>query len=406
MRGCAEDALVDNPTRERGQWTGDVVSVGLDLISAGYGDLRLIRRGLFQTAWCAREDGHIAALCPGGLTYMSPFALQWVCACVHYYELTADRELLDQLHGYAIRNLALFERHFGPEGLTDLPDSHRFIDWGYVAPVDSIDIAYNIHYLLALRAMISWCQVIGSKDTVSYQQLELRLGGIITESIKSHFTRADTGIRELGYHSVALALKARLLGDDSQKHAVAYIKRHIISCFPNDPAAPKLSEPARAVNQLFTPYFAHFALPPLIECGEMEFVLDQYRKCWGWALEDGRSTMIEVFNLNWSHCHQWGCCPTWQLSRYALGLHPRFDRGRNHFELKLFPGTLRHASGRVPIPGTGHKIEVLWERDAQQINYRLNTEQEIHVVLPESAEPRIIKDVFTIKLPADGGRSV
>ena len=55
-RGCTEDAVIDNPTRERGQWTGDVVTVGMDIAGVGYSDLRLLRRGLIQSAQGARED--------------------------------------------------------------------------------------------------------------------------------------------------------------------------------------------------------------------------------------------------------------------------------------------------------------------------------------------------------------
>jgi hypothetical protein len=68
-------------------------------------------------------------------------------------------------------------------------------------------------------------------------------------------------------------------------------------------------------------------------------------------LEDDRTTWVEVFDTRWSHCHQWAGCPTWQLTRYALGLTPRFDLGPNCFEWTLHPGSLGQASGRVPIPG-------------------------------------------------------
>src|SRR5258708_7316815 len=69
-RACAEDSLEDNPTRERGQWAGDVVSVGMDVAASAYSDLRLCRRGLIQCAQSAREDGLVSGLCPGGGAYL------------------------------------------------------------------------------------------------------------------------------------------------------------------------------------------------------------------------------------------------------------------------------------------------------------------------------------------------
>jgi hypothetical protein len=102
----------------------------------------------------------------------------------------------------------------------------------------------------------------------------------------------------------------------------------------------------------------------------MEFVLEQYRSCWGWMLDQGATTCLEVFDTRWSHCHQWAGCPTWQLSRYVLGLHPAFDRKAFSFDLKLVTGGLREASGKVPLPG-GETIEVSWIRTGNQIEYTI-----------------------------------
>jgi hypothetical protein len=128
-------------------------------------------------------------------------------------------------------------------------------------------------------------------------------------------------------------------------------------------------------------------MPALIARGEMDFVLDQYRKCWGWMLEDDRTTWVEVFDTRWSHCHQWAGCPTWQLTRYALGLTPRFDLGPNCFEWTLNPGSLSHASGRVPIPGKtdGATIGVEWRVAPDgTLAFTIDTPAEI-TVLPNGA---------------------
>jgi alpha-L-rhamnosidase len=48
LRSCSEDAITDNPHRERGQWLGDVVGPGMDILAAAYRDWRPLRRGLLQ----------------------------------------------------------------------------------------------------------------------------------------------------------------------------------------------------------------------------------------------------------------------------------------------------------------------------------------------------------------------
>jgi len=198
-----------------------------------------------------------------------------------------------------------------------------------------------------------------------------------------------------------LGLAANIFEKSVDAQAVVYAKGHILNCFPNDRDAPKLTEPTIANRRLITPYFAHYAFPPLIERGEMKFVLDQYRKCWGWALQNGLTTMAEVFDLNWSHCHQWSCCPTWQLSRYALGLHPRFDLGRNYFDFNLKAGDMRHASGRVPIAHSTHAIEVLWERHGDMITWSMQCDEPVFLRFPRSGDLVKIHGSYKTKLAAD-----
>jgi hypothetical protein len=180
-----------------------------------------------------------------------------------------------------------------------------------------------------------------------------------------------------GYHVAALALRAGMLDEKQKPLALAFIKKHILNCFPNNPDAPRLSDPGVQSTQLITPYFAHFLFPSLILSGEADFVLDRYRKCWGWMLSEGRTTILEVFDPRWSHCHQWAACPSWQLSRFCLGLHPRGDRGADQFDLRLRPGSLKHATGRVPFPGG--TIDVQWERKGDRINYLMTPSKPIHV---------------------------
>jgi hypothetical protein len=372
-RACAEDALTDTPTRERGQWAGDIVMVGMEIAGVAFGDLRLCRRGLHQCAQSARADGLVAGMCPGQDIYLSTYAAQWVSACVHYWELTGDRGILQELFGAAERNLASFAAHCGPEGLGD-GIGWPFVDWGYIKNPGPSDMAVNLHYLAALRDMVRWCDTVGRADRAAhYADLGRAMEGVIRAYYDAERGGGEGFWERIGYHRAILGLKLGFFTGDDVPACVAQVKAHILRCFPNDPTAPRLSDPAANNSRLITPYFAHFAMPELIDRGEMDFVLDQYRKCWGWALEGGRTTWIEVFDTRWTHCHQWAGCPTWQLSRYALGLRPAFELGERHYRFVLNPGSLRRASGRVPVPGRTDAVSVSWERTASGVRYKVDT---------------------------------
>jgi hypothetical protein len=115
----------------------------------------------------------------------------------------------------------------------------------------------------------------------------------------------------------------------------------------------------------------------------MNFVLDQYRKAWGWMLGDDRTTWLEVFDTRWSHCHQWAGCPTWQMSRYLLGLQPHYDLGIQHFLFVLNPGSLKNVQGMIPVPGGVGVIKVKWTRQPDGLHYHLETPVPIFVHFDE-----------------------
>lgn len=372
-RACAEDALTDNPTRERAQWAGDVVSVGMDIAAVAFADLRMCRRSLVQCAQRARDDGLVAGLSPGVPEYLTTYAAQWVTACLHYWELTGDRAILMEMLPYAERNIEAFAQQTTADGVKDSM-GWGFVDWGYVRNPGPTDIAVNLHVLAALRDMTRWCEALSLPGRATHHQnLANNLAAIIARYYAAEFATGADAWTRIGYHRAALGLRLGFFDAAQAGEGRAFLRAHMLRCFPNNAAAPRLSDPAANNPQLITPYFGHFALPELIEHGDMDFVLDQYRTCWGWALSGGRTTWLEVFDTRWSHCHQWSGCPTWQLSRHLLGLNPRFDLGEHHYELSLNTGSLSSTQGTHPIPGRADVLEIVWSKNAAGLSYQLTT---------------------------------
>jgi alpha-L-rhamnosidase len=402
-RACSEDALIDNPTRERGQWIGDMGVGGMRIGASGYSDIRICRRGLVQSAQCARSDGMVAGLCPGGEGYLSSFSAQWVPACVNYYRLTGDKSLLDDLYPAAEQNIAAFRHYLTPAGIS-YDAGWAFIDWGYVPNPEPSDMGLNLHYYMALQNMVKWSEMIDRKDRIAeYEKLEAQIFTIIQKYFVKNSENGRFQWDKIGYHRIVLGMLAGFIPADQQKEAVAFVKKHILNCFPNNPDAPRLSDPGANNPQLITPYFSHFAFQVLIEQGEMEFVLNQYRKCWGWALEDDRTTWLEVFDTRWSGCHQWAGSPTWQLSNYVLGLQKRFDRGKNNFDLSVNTGDLKTAYGKIPLPDGGI-IKVSWKKTGNMVEYEIITPEPITINIPKEMHtskkgPVTVKDRFAISIP-------
>ncbi len=374
LRACAEDAILDCPTRERGQWTGDSLSVGLFIGAYAFSDLRLFRRVLIQSAQCARDDGIVAAACPGHTFYMPVYSLIWVNAALHYHEMTGERSLLDNLHDAAVKNMEALNHSTSAEGLLITEDTEfLFVDWGYERNSGPCDMATNLFYLSALRGMVEWGERLGRTECDSYYAgREVKTRRAVRSWLDTLLHRSNPDWDSVGFHRAVLALSVGILDKNEIPQAISHIKSHIMQCFPNNPSAPRNDYPNKISTQFITPYFSHWALSTLIEHGETEFVLGQYQKCWGYLLEDGRTTLLEVFDPRWSHCHHWSGSPTWQLSRYGLGLRPRYDLGLNTYMLDLHPGCLQHAKGSVPLR-EGGVLEVSWKRTLDAILYQITS---------------------------------
>ncbi|HPU96429.1 MAG TPA: family 78 glycoside hydrolase catalytic domain [Candidatus Hydrogenedentes bacterium] len=376
---CSEDAMIDNPTRERGQWLGDSATAGLNITCAAFADLRLARRCLVQAALCAREDGLVSGMSPGGDVFVSTFSAQWFSGCLDYYRFTGDRSLLEQLRRAAGRNLAAFEPFLGHDGLRDSV-AWEFVDWGYKRNEGFLNAAPNFFFLAGMHALAEWARII--EDPELERRAE-EAGGLVEQALlrwRDEMMARPEPWAAMGYHAAVLSLGMGMVPPEREPEAVAFIKQHMLDCFPNNPGAPRNSDPLLSETRLITPFFGHFAMPVLIERGEMDFVLDQYRKCWGeYMLAEGRTTWIEVFDPRWSHCHNWAGCPTWQLSAYGLGLWHRFDLGRQHYAFSLRPGSLRRVRGKVPAQDAAGPVEVAWERADRGIAYRLRPAEKIWV---------------------------
>jgi hypothetical protein len=61
------------------------------------------------------------------------------------------------------------------------------------------------------------------------------------------------------------------------------------------------------------------------------------------------------------------------MSRYLLGLQPRYDLGKNHYALTLHPASLQAVSGTIPLPAEEGVISVRWSRQSDGLHYHLES---------------------------------
>ena len=366
LRSSAEDALVDS-IRERAEWVGDVVTSALHILVAGWGDYTLVKRALLHAAASAREDGVVAGTGPGELIYLGTYASMWTTACLQIAIEEGNTSLLIELEESARANIKGLSDLIREDGFHDLPWS--FVDWGYSPPTDSPDLAVISHFIRAVASWIRWLELIGKSDEVQFWQEK---HNHFSTLIKDHLA-AD--LRK--YHAYTLAA---FNGVITHEEAAPIITESIRAGFPYNRSAKRLRDPLKFVEGVITPYFSNYSMSVLISAGHGEKATDFWLKNWGWMLEKGATTWWEVFDDRWSHCHYWSGAPTWQLSRFGLGLHPQLDREGSSVEIRVNDFGLPSMKGRIHIPIAGW-VDVEWEhKNIDEITYTIECAEDFTIL--------------------------
>lgn len=382
VRTCVEDAVINNPSRERAQWVADG-RAAMGTAAFAFNDLRVFKRGMRQAAYAAGEDGLVAALSPGETVWRTSDAALWVNWVLEYSDVAGDLEFLREMYPYAVKTLAAFDRHVRDDGLE--PFGEVFIDWG--CPEEAEGRALGFYALEAFRALERWGSLLNEK--APYPGTAARLEQGLRAWLEP---LAAAGRWEaVGYHLAVLALRSRVIPEANVAAGCEYVKRHILGQFPNKGGEPRLTEPGVRRAHSVTPYFGIFAFPSLVENGHMDFVLDQFRTWWRRSMTEGMATAPEVFEGGWSLCQAGSAWPAGLLSRYVLGLTARFGDGPKLYNLRLIPGGMNLAWGRVPlVNGTG-EVGVSWKQTApDRIVYRVTPQEPILVNVPDGGEGRVV----------------
>lgn len=368
---CMEDAYIDCPWRERGQWWGDARIQALITYYA-FGDTRLMRRGLRQIAQSQRPDGLVHACYPAATDQLIPdFACLWIISLWEHYLYSGDGELLAELMPAVARVVGWFESRIDAHGVLGNVPHWVFIDWADVDKRGEV-AALNCFYLGALRHAELIASATGRGEQAAHyhhRAQELR------QAIRERFLCPERGAlvdcREGEEWSAKIGQQANAL-------AVLF------GVFDNPEEASRaleaVREPSPGVVQVGSPYFSFYLLQALYQQGQHEAALDYIRQRWGAMLDAGATTCWETWRPVWSLCHAWSGGPTYDLSAEFLGVRP-LRPGYATFAVRPRCAGVRWMKGIVPSPHG--EIAASWVGDPAGDAFTL------HSTVPEGTVGRL-----------------
>lgn len=378
------DAYIDTPWRERGQWWGDVF-VEDHISRVAFGDTRLLRRGLLFMAEAFSPEGRPVALAPnGGGTFLIDYGLLWVQSLYDYQQVTGDIPFSMQLYPVVQRFMTYLEGYENPDtGLLDMPFGEwwetALVDWSAPDSRYGQSAALNALYYGTLVDATRIAQATGNEaDVLAWNQradlVRQQMEDLVYLSAQHRYvtTIFEGEAVPPTVHAQAWPLAYGLVPDQEVESLTA----SLLELYGEEiPGLPPNVETVEV-------YGMFWMLRALGEAGRTEQALDLIETAYGRMLERGATTWWEGFKTDQYYystlSHGWGGAPTWFLTTYILGVR---QMGPNTWVVKpSFDGVL-HASGALPLQEGS--VEVEW----QSQNCR---ERRLRVTAPVTSSGEIV----------------
>lgn len=362
MRAGIQEGYLDCPSREKGQYSGDLAVTSLSHIYIS-GDTRLLKKALDdwkRSSFIA--EGTMAVFPAALMQEIADYALLFPLVALRYYEHTGDRAALQENFEQCRRILAVYGKYAREDGLLDgVTEAWNLVDW----PVnlrDGYDFdlskpigpgchnVINAFYVGAVGITEKIAAILGAEEEKRFDKL--------CQAFDQAFYREETGLYA---DSVA--------SNHSAQHS------NILPLFFG--IVPREKE-GRVADWLVERgirtgvYMSFFLLKALARAGRYEdvyrLIVSQGDCSWRNMLKEGATTLFEAWGKeqknNTSLCHPWASAPVAVLVEDILGITPEVVRGAP-WKPQL---PARVGRMRMTVPVLGHKVMFVRENGTTMLS--------------------------------------
>ena len=302
-----QECFVDCPTREKGQYLGDVTIAGIASLELT-GNPAIIKKALENYCESSFICKGLMTVAPASLMQeIADYSLQFPFQVLWVYNYTNDMDFLKQMYPYVMNVYDYFADYRTEKGLlSGVKPKWNLIDWpknlrdNYDFPEDRpvVDGYHNVingFYLAMLKHIDEIRSILGIEPTGKTQETENSYTEVFYNKENKVFVDSE-GSQHASYHSNVLALFAGAVKDDQTKKSVL-----------------KLIEEKKLTRGGV--YMAFFALYGLKMYGEKELMEKLMTDDGAWLnmLSEGATTCYEAWGKNqkWntSLFHPWASAP-------------------------------------------------------------------------------------------------
>ncbi len=371
---CMDDAYMDCPWRERGQWLADTRIEAL-VAAYAFGDTKLARRAWRQYAQSQCVTDAFGGDAPAPAHHSEPwvkcvypaappfdsvlptFNCIWLMGLWEYFLLTGDRSLLEEIWPQVQALVDLLHRHHSANGLLHNLPGWLMVDWAKI-DVRGEASSINAYYHGGLVAAARIARTVGQPELGGTWEMR---AADVKDAINDLMWDRERGVY---VDCIADGQRSEVVSEQSNVLCVLYDvadgeqRDRILARFLHGDPAP---EPEWIRIQ--TPYFAFYLLRALYGLGRHQEALDYIREHWGDMLARGATTFWEQYEPQWSLCHAWSSAPTYDLPAEIAGIRP------------LQPGFAEFCVDVRPADLTWFRTIVPTEHGDINVSYSFRTDQ-------------------------------
>ncbi|CAE6338283.1 unnamed protein product [Rhizoctonia solani] len=341
----------------------------------------------------------------GNSFYSVIYAISAANAWYEWYQYTGDTQFIGRWWPAIKRDIEYGLSFLDQETGLILVESYRSLDFNqYDGVTPGTHIGANSIVVWALRNAALISDSIGDTVALQYRDTANRIENAVNERLFSNGTGAymlvdgntTVGISQDGNSYAILSGIASAPNAPSSAGAVIEAMRSL-----DTPFGPLSFSNTSRFIPIVSPYASGFHTWAAFEAGMNEEAIRLMRTVWknqtdvnnpwytGMTWEFINGTSGEPYNPRASsQAHGWGSAPTWQLSRYVLGVSPAAP-GYSTWSFAPRTVNLTYANGRVPTPwGT---ITASWETTDTGFEMRVNAPLGTNgtIVVPEAGNKTV-----------------
>ncbi len=301
------ECFVDCPTREKGQYFGDVTIAGFAHLYLT-GDERLLKKALINAGESIAYSGEFLAVSPCSLKQkIADYALQLPFNAWRYYEYTKDRAFLKEMLKVCLEIIDYFKKFADETGLLNKVDTQwNLVDWpdnfrdGYdfdlCDPIsDGKHNVINAFYLGCIR----YTQKIKKELNIPFEDefslLKKAFNRIFFDKETMLYKDSEKSSHS-SLHGNCLPVFFGIYEEDSTKAILNFLKEKGLCCGV---------------------YMSYFYLSSLCDLGDSEasfsLVVSKTEHSWYNMLQEGATTCFEAWGKkqkwNTSLFHPWATAP-------------------------------------------------------------------------------------------------